>query len=75
MIIVHSMHYLIEYFATVAFLEALPEIEGMGLLLYNCIQHVAFASFKHQVELPTGVNGVVQLHDARVAAGHGRRPD
>jgi len=69
------MHYLIEYFATVAFLEALSEIEGMGLLLYNCIQHVAFASFKHQVELPTGVNGVVQLHDARVAAGHGRRPD
>ena len=53
------MHYLIEYFATVAFLEALPEIEGMGLLLYNCIQHVAFASFKHQVELSAGVNGVV----------------
>ena len=68
MIIDHSLHYLIEYFAAIALSQAFPKINLIRLFLNNYIQHFAFAIFKNQIKLSASVDRIIQLHNTWVTS-------
>lgn len=70
MIVVHGMHDLVEHLSAVSLRQAFPwhASQRIRLLANDDVQHLAFARLQNQKQLLACLEGVVELHDARMAA-------